>query len=47
MIGDGWRDIEAGKNAGIRTACIERDGKFSEADMTVASLLDFTKKIFE
>ena len=46
MIGDGWRDIEAGKRAGTRTACIQKNGKFS-ADMTVTSLLDFTNRVFE
>lgn len=46
MIGDGWRDMEAGQNAGTHTACIQRDGKFS-ADMTVTSLLDFTNRVFE
>ena len=44
MVGDGENDIEAGKNAGCKTAYIKRDEIEVEADMTVDSLLEFVEK---
>jgi D-glycero-D-manno-heptose 1,7-bisphosphate phosphatase len=45
MIGDRWRDIDAGKNAGCRTILIRPDTAYIEKqaqgmDMTVSSLND-------
>lgn len=44
MVGDGENDIEAGKNAGCKTAYIKREEIEVEADMTVESLLEFVEK---
>lgn len=44
MVGDGWRDIKAGKNAGCKTAYIGRNNDFQQ-EMTVKSLLDFINKV--
>lgn len=44
MIGDSWRDIETGKNAGTHTAYIGESVK-GTPDITVTSLLEFTRKI--
>lgn len=44
MVGDGENDIEAGKNAGCKTAYIKREEIEVEADMTVDSLLEFVEK---
>jgi D-glycero-D-manno-heptose 1,7-bisphosphate phosphatase len=43
MIGDSENDIEAGKNAGCRTALIGEED-FGQ-DCSVASLLEFTKQV--
>lgn len=45
MVGDGKNDILAGQNAGCKTALIGEED-YSQ-DMTVESLLDFTKRFFK
>jgi D-glycero-D-manno-heptose 1,7-bisphosphate phosphatase len=45
MVGDALRDIEAGKNAGCKTAYIDYDGKESGADITAENLLDAVRAI--
>lgn len=45
MVGDGEVDIEAGKNAGCKTAYIARKEKKIKADITVENLLEFANKI--
>lgn len=45
IIGDGKNDIFAGKNAGCKTALISEKNENFGQDLTVNSLLDFTKKI--
>jgi D-glycero-D-manno-heptose 1,7-bisphosphate phosphatase len=43
MVGDRWRDIEAGRLAGCTTVLIDsgfREDKFVAPDNTTASLLD-------
>lgn len=44
MVGDGGRDVGAGKNAGCRTALISRGGEDFGQDVTVGSLLEFTER---
>jgi D-glycero-D-manno-heptose 1,7-bisphosphate phosphatase len=44
MVGDDWRDIETGENAGCQTAYIGKSDKL-KSTITVTSLLDFTNKI--
>ena len=49
MIGDGWRDIQAGKAAGCRTIILDRDyNKEVKADFHVTSheeIVTIIKKI--
>ena len=45
MVGDSKSDVEAGKNAGCRTALIG-DKNYGQ-DMAVSSLLDFVKSVLE
>jgi D-glycero-D-manno-heptose 1,7-bisphosphate phosphatase len=48
MIGDRWRDIGAGKNAGCRTILIERgytEGIAIDPDLTAADLSDAVDKL--
>ena len=50
MIGDRWRDIEAGRAAGCRTILIDRDyteRPAEHADMVASSLLDATQSILK
>jgi D-glycero-D-manno-heptose 1,7-bisphosphate phosphatase len=49
MIGDSERDVEAGRNAGCRTALLIEDGESSTggADLVASSLLDAVHKILE
>jgi D-glycero-D-manno-heptose 1,7-bisphosphate phosphatase len=47
MVGDRETDVEAGKNAGCRTAFVQSDGASAEscdADRTVKSLLEFVDR---
>ena len=46
MVGDGENDIKAGKAAGCKTVLITDESKDMGQDMTVRSLLDFTKIIY-
>ena len=46
MVGDGENDIMAGKAAGCKTVLITDESKDIGQDMTVKSLLDFTKIIY-
>ena len=48
MIGDRWRDVGAGRNAGCRTILIDRG--YSEAlrfapDLTVANIADAVERL--
>ena len=43
MVGDGRQDVEAGKNAGCKTALIGREELGQDA--SVSSLLEFARKI--
>ena len=43
MVGDGENDIKAGKAAGCKTVLITDESKDMGQDMTVKSLLDFTR----
>lgn len=47
MVGDRWRDIETGKNAGIKTLLIEYgyDEKYVEPDFVCLDFQDVVKKI--
>jgi D-glycero-D-manno-heptose 1,7-bisphosphate phosphatase len=50
MIGDRWRDIEAGKNAGCKTVFIDYDyneKRPKNYDMRAKTLLEASKKILE
>ena len=44
MVGDDWRDIGAGKNAGCKTAYIGKNEEFGQ-NITVRSLIDFTNEV--
>jgi D-glycero-D-manno-heptose 1,7-bisphosphate phosphatase len=48
MIGDGKNDVQAGRNAGCRTALIDAEGtlRFGQ-DRSVASLLEFAATLEE
>ncbi len=46
MVGDGENDIKAGKAAGCKTVLITDESKDMGQDMTVKSLLNFTKIIY-
>ncbi len=50
MVGDRWRDIEAGKNAGCKTILIDRgyrERKSQDADAVVASLWEASRWVFQ
>lgn len=47
MVGDGENDIKAGKAAGCKTVLITDESKDMGQDMTVKSLLDFTRVFAE
>ena len=47
MIGDRDRDMQAGKNAGVRTIHIVSDTEKSEGDYAAANLLEATKIILK
>lgn len=46
MVGDGERDIKAGKAAGCKTVFLGKQTESYGQDFTVDSLVDFTEKIF-
>ncbi|MDR0550947.1 MAG: HAD-IIIA family hydrolase [Spirochaetaceae bacterium] len=47
MIGDSFRDVDAGKNAGCKTIYIDYDGRETGADFVVSSLLEGVKIILQ
>jgi D-glycero-D-manno-heptose 1,7-bisphosphate phosphatase len=49
MVGDSWRDVQAGQNAGCKTARVMADEKSGNdgADVVVTSLLDAIHKILK
>ena len=49
MIGDSWRDVEAGRRAGCRTVRVidQDESAIGNADLIASSLLDAVHKILE
>ena len=45
MVGDSWRDVEAGRRAGCRTILVDRARQAGEADVVVGSLAEAVEVI--
>jgi phosphoglycolate phosphatase-like HAD superfamily hydrolase len=44
MVGDSENDVKAGKNAGCKTALVDRECTNLDADVVVSDLWDFVGK---